>query len=878
MVLRYCSLMVDLDGVAWRLAAERFAGFFHELQGAFVERDDLLRQIALALLSRQHVLMTGPPGTAKSQLAHAVLGRIVSDQTGRPSVFARQFTESTVQTDLVGPIDFKTLMETGRTEHFTDEGILGAVHGFLDEVFDGRDMLLRSTLNLLHERELKQGTKTTAGHIECALMTTNRYLAEILDNERLVAFVDRIAFLSFVPKSFATPDALDAVLRAHVAGRKPPALDRWLTIQDLDLLQATVDSVYIDDSICSALAALVRRFEAELAVARRASPAFVPSRYLSTRTVVRLGGLLRAICVYDRIFNDARRPLEVLPGDLAHLRLGMTLCGPSAEQAASLLANEVDLRERRQLAIVKSEREVFDRSLEALSVTFTAANPLEGRDDRTDRSVFDEAAPARLGGHDGAKLLALSRTLAVAASGGRRDADEARAALDRVLSEFVERALRSGLAAGASDQSDPAATVAALGVLADELESAGVAQRRAARWLRGRALEVIQRSVEVSAIRIGHVLSMTVVASGDLTSLGAIVDAMLHRCERLAQLKQELRHAGADEPDAHAADGAWKAASARVASELLPVVQGGLALAARRDLASNRGAAGDLKSALEVLEPLISFARQCADRLGALGADGAKFFGTLALPLVEPPARNAFAVAPGGPRDALTERCDRLLAALAGAGVLTVLSAADVLGWIAAALRLARDQTPAAVASDRVLGADGYRDLRREMGRDTAASLLVDFYLKLVPARGEHLGDPDQVVQRVAELVAALAPETRTALAKGDLARLETFVAYLERWWTRLAGDLPADPARGMDILVQAGFFQLTHDQGALTSLSLEARLTTMVFGDSTADRLLGRIAALEQTSATVAQAAIARRLERSVDPVSASLPTRARP
>src|SRR5947199_1124129 len=105
------------------------------------------------------------------------------------------------------------IMETGRIEHFTNEGMLGAVNAFLDEVFDGRDMLLRSTLNLLNERELKQGTKVSRGKIECALMTSNRYLVEVLASERLLAFVDRIAFLNFVPKGFADPDALAAVLR-----------------------------------------------------------------------------------------------------------------------------------------------------------------------------------------------------------------------------------------------------------------------------------------------------------------------------------------------------------------------------------------------------------------------------------------------------------------------------------------------------------------------------------------------------------------------------------------------------------------------------------------------------------------------------------------
>ncbi len=272
--------MADFDPARLEAAGARFVAFFNELGRNFVEREELLAQVALGLLSREHVLMTGPPGTAKSGIASAVLRRVIDERTGLPSLFARQFTESTVQTDLVGPINFKTLMETGRTEHFTDEGMLGAVHAFLDEVFDGRDMLLRSTLNVLQERELKQGTKTTRGQIECALMTTNRYLAEVLESSRetLLAFVDRIAFVSFVPKGFADPANLSMVLRKQVGGTGTPRLCEALTIQDLDVLQAAAEEVYVPDAVCDGLGALLGMLEQEFAAAASSTS----SRSMST--------------------------------------------------------------------------------------------------------------------------------------------------------------------------------------------------------------------------------------------------------------------------------------------------------------------------------------------------------------------------------------------------------------------------------------------------------------------------------------------------------------------------------------------------------------------------------------------------------------------
>src|SRR5215475_8033281 len=101
-----------------------FQAYLDALRAAFLERESVLEQLALALLAQEHLLITGPPGTAKSARAHAVLGGIV-EEDGRPSLFTRQLTEGAVQTDLLGPVDFKVLTETGRTRHLLEEGCSG---------------------------------------------------------------------------------------------------------------------------------------------------------------------------------------------------------------------------------------------------------------------------------------------------------------------------------------------------------------------------------------------------------------------------------------------------------------------------------------------------------------------------------------------------------------------------------------------------------------------------------------------------------------------------------------------------------------------------------------------------------------------------------
>lgn len=355
------SLALD---VSFSDAATAFRRFFVELRDAFLERESLFTQIELALLCREHCLIIGPPGTAKSAVASAVLGRIVDERSNQPSLFSKQLAENTVQTDLIGPVDFKVLTETGRTEYLTEEGMLGAVHAFLDEVFDGRDMLLRSILNVLHERELKHGRKTTAGRCECALMTSNRYLSEVLQRspETLQAFADRISFICFAPRGFARKQSRAQMLWRANAGQRP-ALHERLTLQQLDVLQAAVAAVEVPAVVTEGLEVLADTLEKELVAQVTRLPDYVPTKYFSQRTMVKALWALKAAVVRDRMYKRPDRKLVAEVGDLANLDSFFLLAGPRGEELESLLKAAVDPRERAQLEIIRVEHKAFDDSL-----------------------------------------------------------------------------------------------------------------------------------------------------------------------------------------------------------------------------------------------------------------------------------------------------------------------------------------------------------------------------------------------------------------------------------------------------------------------------------------------------------------------------------
>jgi MoxR-like ATPase len=135
-----------------------------DLDRNLLERDVPVRVLLLAALAGEHVLLIGPPGTAKSELARR-LHRVFAGA----KYFERLLTRFSVPEELFGPLSLKAL-EFDRYERLVDGFLPTAQVAFLDEVFKANSAILNALLTLLNEREFDNGSGRAK--VRCMLFTT----------------------------------------------------------------------------------------------------------------------------------------------------------------------------------------------------------------------------------------------------------------------------------------------------------------------------------------------------------------------------------------------------------------------------------------------------------------------------------------------------------------------------------------------------------------------------------------------------------------------------------------------------------------------------------------------------------------------------------
>ncbi|NUR59408.1 MAG: AAA domain-containing protein [Catenulispora sp.] len=234
--------------------AMRLRAVTGELAERFYERDDVVRALMVAVLASQHSLVLGPPGTAKSELARELTGRI--DGANYWEILLSKFT---APTRMFGPIDVAALSRGEYRQVF--EGRATQAHiAFIDEIFKCSTAALNETLGLLNERLYHPENGGTP--IACPLIAAITASNELPSGEDSAAIYDRL-LVRLEVGYLADPSNFAALVRSAVTDTSPAAR----TTVDLAALQhaVTVEVPAIAvpdaavDAVCTLRAALRRK-------------------------------------------------------------------------------------------------------------------------------------------------------------------------------------------------------------------------------------------------------------------------------------------------------------------------------------------------------------------------------------------------------------------------------------------------------------------------------------------------------------------------------------------------------------------------------------------------------------------------------------------
>ncbi|HNF99862.1 MAG TPA: AAA family ATPase, partial [Pseudomonadota bacterium] len=146
----------------------------------FLAKDEIIRLLLLSVVAGEHMLIVGPPGTAKSALVRTLA------QSLDARYFEYLLTRFSEPNELLGPVDIQAFRE-GSFRRRTEQMLPEAEIAFLDEIFKASSAILNSLLGLLNERRVQIG----AERVDVPLLALFAASNEVPSDDSLAALLDR---------------------------------------------------------------------------------------------------------------------------------------------------------------------------------------------------------------------------------------------------------------------------------------------------------------------------------------------------------------------------------------------------------------------------------------------------------------------------------------------------------------------------------------------------------------------------------------------------------------------------------------------------------------------------------------------------------------
>jgi MoxR-like ATPase len=150
------------------------------LDQRYLDKSEVIRMLLVTLVAGEHMLIVGPPGTAKSALVRH-LARLVDAR-----YFEYLLTRFSEPNEIFGPVDIKSFRE-GTFVRRVESMLPDAEIVFLDEIFKSNSAVLNALLSILNERRFFTGSTTIKVPLCSLFGATN----EVPNDDALGAVFDR---------------------------------------------------------------------------------------------------------------------------------------------------------------------------------------------------------------------------------------------------------------------------------------------------------------------------------------------------------------------------------------------------------------------------------------------------------------------------------------------------------------------------------------------------------------------------------------------------------------------------------------------------------------------------------------------------------------